>query len=97
MGEARPVRLRFTSPALQDLDQILDYIWERSPSGTQKVQVRLKQVFDLLVSFPKAGSPTDDPEIRRIVVLPHPYLIFYQCAEDEVIVHAVRHAKRDPS
>jgi len=29
--------------------------------------------------------------------LPYPYLIFYEAAENEIIIHAVRHAARDPS
>jgi plasmid stabilization system protein ParE len=28
---------------------------------------------------------------------PYPYLVFYQAREDEIIIHAVRHAARDPA
>jgi plasmid stabilization system protein ParE len=28
---------------------------------------------------------------------PYPYLIFYEVAGEEVIIHAVRHGARDPS
>jgi toxin ParE1/3/4 len=28
---------------------------------------------------------------------PYPYLIFYEVAGDEIVVHAVRHGARDPS
>jgi toxin ParE1/3/4 len=28
---------------------------------------------------------------------PYPYLIFYEITEIELIIHAVRHAARDPS
>jgi toxin ParE1/3/4 len=28
---------------------------------------------------------------------PYPYLIFYKVAEDEIIIHAIRHTARDPS
>jgi plasmid stabilization system protein ParE len=31
-----------------------------------------------------------------MVVLPYPYLIFYEVKEDEVVVIAVRHGARDP-
>jgi toxin ParE1/3/4 len=28
---------------------------------------------------------------------PYPYLVFYEVGETEIIMHAVRHAARDPS
>jgi toxin ParE1/3/4 len=32
-----------------------------------------------------------------MTALPHPYLIFYEATETEIIIHAVRHAARDPA
>jgi toxin ParE1/3/4 len=32
-----------------------------------------------------------------MTVLPYPYLIFYEATDGEIIIHAVRHAVRDPS
>jgi toxin ParE1/3/4 len=32
-----------------------------------------------------------------MTALPYPYLIFYEATESEIIIHAVRHAARDPS
>jgi toxin ParE1/3/4 len=43
------------------------------------------------------GARTDDPLIRRLPITPYPYLIFYEPKSDEIIIHAVRHASRDPS
>jgi ParE toxin of type II toxin-antitoxin system, parDE len=43
------------------------------------------------------GAVTDDPAIRRLTTTPYPYLIFYEAADDEVVIHAVRHGARDPS
>jgi hypothetical protein len=48
-------------------------------------------------SQPKMGVPTHEPTIRRLTALPYPLLIFYEIAGDEIIIHAVRHAARDPS
>jgi hypothetical protein len=28
---------------------------------------------------------------------PHPYLIFYEATEDEIVIHGVRHGARRPS
>jgi plasmid stabilization system protein ParE len=46
---------------------------------------------------PEIGSRTDDPAIRRLTTPPYPFLIFYEIASDEIIIHAIRHAARDPS
>lgn len=54
-------------------------------------------VVDLLLQYPLAGAATDDPIIRRITTTPYPYLIFYEAADSEIIIHAVRHGARDPS
>ena len=43
------------------------------------------------------GARTDDPSIRRLLVTPYPYLVFYEVLGDEIIIHAVRHGSRDPS
>jgi plasmid stabilization system protein ParE len=91
------MRLRYTRPALADLDAILDYIAVHSPRGAAHVQRRVQALIDLLLSQPRIGVRTEDPAIRRISVSPYPYLIFYEATASEIIIHAVRHAARDPS
>jgi plasmid stabilization system protein ParE len=91
------VKLRYTRPALADLDSILDYIAARSPQGARRVQARIQAIIDLLVQHPKAGTRTSDPTIQRMTVSPFPYLIFYEANATELIIHAIRHAPRGPS
>jgi toxin ParE1/3/4 len=91
------VKLRYTLPALADLNSILHYIAAHSPQGARRVQARLQTIIDLLLMHPHVGIRTDDPTIRRLMTPPYPYLIFYEVAETEIIIHAVRHAARDPS
>jgi toxin ParE1/3/4 len=91
------VKLRFTLPALADLDATLDYVAAHSPQGAKRIQARIQKVIDLLVLYPHIGVRTDDPVIRRLTTAPYPYLIFYEVTDTEIIVHAVRHAARDPS
>ena len=97
MGQTRSVRLRYTLPALADLSAILDYIAAHSPQGARRVQARIQALTDLLLLYPHIGRRTNDPAIRRMMTTPYPYLIFYEAAETEIIIHAVRHAARDPS
>jgi toxin ParE1/3/4 len=91
------VKIRYTEPALADLDSVPDYIAEHSPQGARRVQSRIQSVIELLVNHPHIGVRTEDPTVRRLTTLPYPYLVFYEVAESEIIIHAVRHAARDPS
>jgi plasmid stabilization system protein ParE len=79
------------------LNSILDYIAEHSPQGADRVQSRLQSLIELLANHPLIGVRTEDPAIRRLTTLPYPYLVFYEVAEAEIIIHAVRHTARDPS
>ena len=60
------MKLRYTLPALADLNSVLDYIAAHSPRGAFM------------------------PAYRRSS-------IFYEATETEIIIHAVRHAARDPA
>jgi plasmid stabilization system protein ParE len=95
--QTRPLKLRYTRLALADLDAILDYIAADSPRGARRVQARIKAVIDLLLQYPYIGRRTNDPTVRRMALTPYPYLVFYEPTETEIIIHAVRHAARDPS
>jgi toxin ParE1/3/4 len=97
VGQTRSVRLRYTLPALADLSAILDYTAAHSPQGARRVQARIQAVTDLLLLHSHIGRRTNDPTIRRMTTTPYPYLVFYEATETEIIIHAVRHAARDPS
>jgi toxin ParE1/3/4 len=90
------VKLRYTRPALADVRTILDYIAAQSPQGAPRVQARIQILIDLLLLHPYIGRRTSDPAIRRLATAPYQYLIFYEITETEIVIHAVRHAARDP-
>lgn len=90
------MKLRFTPKALAELDEILDGIAEKSPSGARRVGARMRTMTELLLHHPTAGQRTSIGTMRRIVVTPYPYLIFYEVPEGEVVITGIRHAARDP-
>jgi plasmid stabilization system protein ParE len=90
------MKLRFTPAALEELDKVLDDISSHSPQGAGRVQARIKTIIDLLLEHPNAGQRTNLSSMRRIVVTPYPYLIFYEHSADDVVIIGVRHAARDP-
>jgi plasmid stabilization system protein ParE len=95
--QTRIVKLRYTLPAVADLDANLDYIAAHSPRGARRVQGRIQAIIDLLLLYPNIGIRRDDPVVRRMTTPPYPYLVFYEATDTEIIIHAVRHGARDPS
>ena len=69
-GQTRLVKLRYTLPALADLNSVLDYIAAHSPQGARRVHVRIQSIIDLLLPYPGIGTRTDDPTTRRMTALP---------------------------
>ena len=66
------MKLRYTIPALADLNSVLDDIAAHSPQGARRVQARIQAIIDLLLLYPGIGTRTDDTTIRRMTALPHP-------------------------
>lgn len=91
------MKLHYTPAAVAELAEVLDYIAKRSPQAARRIQVRLQAISLLLLQHPRAGQPQRRGRLRRILVYPYPYLIFYQILDDEIVIHGVRHAARKPS
>lgn len=91
------MKLRFTPQALSELDDTLTDIAERSPQGARRVQTRIRATLALMLRHPESGRSTSLAGLRRIVVNPYPYLIFYEISDDTIVVVGVRHAMRDPN
>ena len=96
MGDARPVNLRYTPRALSELAQVLEDIAAHSPKGAKRVQLRIKIIAGLLVNYPQSGQSTSIESMRRVVVSPFPYLLFYKLVGNDVVIVGVRHGARDP-
>lgn len=91
------MKVRYTRPAAADVVALLEFLAEQSPQGARRVRDRLRDIERLLVQFPLSGQVTRLGWLRRIVMRPYPYLLFYEATEAEVIIHSVWHGARDPS
>ena len=91
------MKVHYTQPASAEVVELLDYLTQQSPSGALRVRSRLQAVERLLAQFPMSGQVTRLRWLRRIVVTPYPYTIFYEVTDSEIIIHSVWHSARDPS
>jgi plasmid stabilization system protein ParE len=90
------VKLRYSKRALEQIDQALGYVAERSPSGAAKIEARISAIVALVQIQPHAGVRTRPSGVRRMFLTPYPYLIDYHAGEDEIVVLRFRHTSRKP-
>jgi toxin ParE1/3/4 len=88
------VKLLFTLRAIRQIDAIIDHIAAESPKGARRVRERIRTISALLEDHPYMGQLTDSENIRRLIVTPFPYVIYYRVTADAIIIQRVRHASR---
>ena len=91
------MKLRYTRKAASELSGVLAYIDERSPQGARRVKASIEATTDLMLQHPYCGQLTSKGRLRRVVIYPFPYLIFYRVAKNDIVIHGVRHGARRPS
>jgi toxin ParE1/3/4 len=96
MGQAGFVKLRFTKRAVRQIRNRRRYR-AGIAAGRRRVRERMQSITTLLIEHPHIGQQTDRAGVRRMLVSPYPYFIFYRVTEDAVIIQRLRHAARDPS
>ena len=91
------MRLRFQRRALRQIDEALGYVQARSPQGAAKIRARLVANLDVLRMQPHAGVKTSIPGVRRLFLVPYPYLIDYFVGDGEIVIQRFRHTARNPA
>jgi len=90
------MRLEWTDPAVEDLQDIVDYIARDSSFYADVVAERIVLAVERLASFPRSGRivpEADDPRIREVIV--QSYRVMYRVKQRMVQVLAVLHSARD--
>jgi len=86
------MRLRYERGALADLDEIFSHIAQDNREAAARLVARIERVAARVAESPYMGEATRKSSFRRFPV--GNYLIVYEVAEDEVIIHYVRHGAR---
>ena len=90
------MKLRFTPAALQQLDHALDRVARVSTQGAATDRARVADITALLVRYPRLGRETSRPAVRRIAIVPYPYVLDFRADGNEVAILGFRHAARKP-
>ena len=88
------MRVRFTRPARNDLDDIFNYIAQTNPVAASRVVAHLIDRASGLAQAPYQGREVDEPNARVIVVPRFRYFIFYAIEDDEIHITHIRHTSR---
>ena len=89
------MRLRWTSLAERDLDEIARYVGQDSPAAAARVVLELiDQVERLLPEFPSIGRPGRVLGTRELVIGDLPYIIAYRVRDRDLEVLRVLHTSR---
>ena len=94
-------RVRLTRQALDDIQEIQDFIGRNSPQNAARMIERLFAAFDSLESFPHRTivellSERLNYPVRSLPV--KPYVVYFRVigAEKAVVVRHIRHGARRP-
>lgn len=90
------MRLRLTSRAARELANAIAYIEEKNPAAALRVLRAVERACELARDSPEIGRRQGQLGIRKLVVRPYPYLLYYRYEppSQEVVILNVKHASR---
>jgi toxin ParE1/3/4 len=87
-------KVRWTRPALIDLNEAIAYIAHDNPKAALSVAARIAESIQNLAQHPWLGRPGRVPGTRKLVIAETPYIVPYRILGDGVDVLRVLHAAR---
>jgi toxin ParE1/3/4 len=89
------MRVRWTAPALRDLEALGDYIErDNSAAVAARIVTTILDQADNLAEFPHIGRAGRIPDTRELVVVDTPFIVPYRVRDAEVEILAVFHGAR---
>ncbi len=88
------MKLRWTAPALRDLEEIGDYIARDNPASAGRVVSVILDQAEGLTTHPHLGRAGRVPNTRERVIADTPYLVPYRVRGEDVEILAVLHGAR---
>lgn len=91
-------KVLLTKSAYQDLDRIVDYLMERSPSAAYRIYENLMAAYEKLRDFPLMGPEAQELELRqdhyrKLIV--GEYATIYRFIKNECVIDHIFHGKQD--
>jgi toxin ParE1/3/4 len=90
------MKVRFRALALADLENIFQFLNERSPAGARNVLRAIHDAIGEITAHPFAAPRTSDPTLRVKILGRYRYKIFYEIDGETIDIIHIRHAARRP-
>ena len=89
------MRLRWTVPAADDLENIKRYLQRNYPDFAEPTVRTIYQRIRLLKTSPSAGRPGHRSGTRELALTPLPYVVVYAVKADAVEILHIYHGAQD--
>jgi plasmid stabilization system protein ParE len=90
------MRVRYTEPAADDLEDIISYFHDVAPSVVADFADCIDDAIAKLVDNPYLVQETEKPGVRRWYLRRFRYSIFFTVEGDELVILHIQHAARRP-
>ena len=85
------MELRWTEAAVDDLEQIANYLFEQRPSRAAEIVREIYNSPSALLNFPHRGRPGKKEGTRELVLSPLPYIVIYQITGEVIHIARILH------
>ncbi len=89
------MRIRWTPPAVEDLQGISEYLKAHHPNYRQPTMRKLYERIRGLREAPYAGRPGRVEETREVLVPPLPYIIVYRVRNGTIEIWRIYHGAQN--
>lgn len=84
-------RVLWTATAVSDLEQIANYLGERTPAHSARIVRAIYELVDSLHYSPSRGRAGRKPGTRELVASKLPYVLIYRLRSDDVRLLRILH------
>ncbi|MDQ2998833.1 MAG: type II toxin-antitoxin system RelE/ParE family toxin [Chloroflexota bacterium] len=89
------MRIRWTTPARQDLARHHDDIAEDDPAAAERVEAAIAETVERLADYPHRGRPGQRVGTRELVIADFPtYIVVYRVTETDVRITRIWHGRQ---
>lgn len=88
------MRIRWTLPALRDLEAIGDFIAKDNPAAAVQSVTHILDLTEALADHPHMGRAGRVPGTRELVITDTPFIVPYRVRDASIEVLAVFHGAR---
>lgn len=89
------MKVRWTTPARQDLATIVRYIRKDKPLAAQRVSAKIREQVASLALLPLRNRRGEVEGTHELVFHPWPYIAVYRILDNQIQILRVRHAAQD--